>query len=275
MPVTEKWIPLPENLGAVPLSEASGLAYSYQNPGKIWTHQDSGNTNILFLLDSETAEIVARYRIEGTVNIDWEDIEVSFGPDENITYLYISDTGDNNLRRNQYTVYRIKEPVFEEAHRGQTITLSNLDLDQIDFDYPDGSHDAEGLMVDPETLDIFLTTKRSTFSKLYVLPYPQENGVRNEAVFAGEFGFRDSSAATTNLQGDKVLIKNRQEIFFWERQMGETMVEMLARTPLRAPYIGEPQGEAICLDPNNNYFTLSEELNSSTPPNLYKYLLSN
>ncbi|SNS22496.1 TonB-dependent receptor [Belliella buryatensis] len=83
------------------------------------------------------------------------------------------------------------------------------------------------------------------------------------------------SITTTNLQGDKVLIKNRQEIFFWERQLGETMVEMLARTPVRAPYIGEPQGEAICLDPNNNYYTVSEELNSSTPPNLYKYLLSN
>jgi len=48
---------------------------------------------------------------------------------------------------------------------------------------------------------------------------------------------------------------------------------MLSRTPIKAPYIGEPQGEAIAFDLDHNYFTLSEELNSTTVPNLYKYNL--
>ncbi|MCH7414456.1 hypothetical protein MM213_13235 [Belliella sp. R4-6] len=275
MPFSEKWNPLPEIKGTVALREASGLAYSYKNPGKLWSHQDSGNTNMLFLIDAETGEIITRYRIEGTVNIDWEDIEISYGPEEGETYLYIGDTGDNQERRGSYTIYRFKEPEYQESHSGQTVTLSNLEIDKIDFRFPDGSHDTEGLLVDPITLDIFLATKRDVFSFLYVLPYPQKTEAVDVAFKAGEFGFRETSAATSNLAGDKVLIKNRQEIFYWEKEEDESMVQMLSRTPIKAPYAGEPQGEAICFDPDGNYFTLSEELNSTTKPNLYKYLKIN
>lgn len=270
MPLSERWASQPQSRGTVALEEASGLAYSQKNPGKLWSHQDSGNTNMLFLIDAETGEIITRYRIEGTVNIDWEDIEISFGPEEGETYLYVSDTGDNNQRRRSYTIYRFIEPAFDESHTGQTITLSNLQIDQINFEYPDGSHDTEGLLVDPMTLDIFLATKRDLFSTLYVLPYPQDTKALDQAFKAGEFGFRATSAATSNLAGDQVLIKNRQEIFFWERNESETMVEMFGRTPIRAPYIGEPQGEAICFDPDGGYFTLSEFSNSIIPV-LYYY----
>jgi hypothetical protein len=275
MPFSESWNPLPELKGTVGLGEASGLAYSHKNAGKLWSHQDSGNTNMLFLLDAESGEIIARYRIEGTVNIDWEDIEISYGPEAGETYLYIGDTGDNNKRRISYTIYRFKEPTYQDAHFGQTITLTDLDIAQFNFEFPDGSHDTEGLLVDPLTMDIFLATKRDVVSVLFVLPFPQKAEGRNIAIKAGEFGFRETSAATSNLTGDKVLIKNRQEIFYWEREDNETMVQMLSKTPIKAPYVGEPQGEAICFDPDNNYFTVSEELNSATRPDLYKYLKIN
>jgi hypothetical protein len=271
MSVTQKWSQLPETIGQVNLMEASGLAYSRNNPGMVWTHQDSGNTNMLFLLDAETGEILVRYRIDGTVNIDWEDMELSIGPEPGENYVYISDTGDNQQRRNNYTIYRFKEPFYKSEHQGQTLNLTNLELETIIFQYPDGSKDGEGMFVDPETLDIFITTKRDTYSRLYVIPYPQLIGEINVAKFAGEFGFRESSAATTNQSGSKVLIKNRQDIFFWEKENGETMVQMLSRTPIRAPYAGEPQGEAICFDLEDNYFTLSEALNTTQLPNLYKY----
>ncbi|WP_194776762.1 hypothetical protein [Pararhodonellum marinum] len=271
MPVTDQFKPIPDEMGPVKISEASGLAWSYRNPGMIWTHNDSGNTNMLFLLNAETGEIVTTYRIGGTVNIDWEDIEVSYGPMEGETYIYLADTGDNNKRRPEYTIYRFPEPVFDTAHEGEIVTLNELEIDRIIFRFPDGSHDTEGMLVDPFTKDIFLATKRDVVSMLYVAPYPQTVEERFTLYKAGEFSFRETSAATCSLSGEKVLIKNRQEIFYWERNDGESMVEMLARTPIRAPYIGEPQGEAICFDPDYNYFTLSEALNSSNDPILYKY----
>ncbi|UJP66574.1 hypothetical protein [Mongoliitalea daihaiensis] len=272
MPVTDKWASLPDVIGKVNLMEASGLSYSRKNPGKVWTHQDSGNTNMLFLLDAHTGEILVRYRVDGTVNIDWEDMEISDGPEPGESYLYLSDTGDNQQRRNSYTIYRFKEPLYSPEHLGQTLNLSNVDVETLNFQYPDGSRDGEGMFVDPQTLDIFLTTKRDAYARLYVIPYPQKIGAINLAIFAGEFGFRESSAATVNQDGTKVMIKNRQDIFYWEKEHGESMVEMLSRTPIRAPYIGEPQGEAICFDLEDNYFTLSEALNSTQQPNLYKYI---
>jgi hypothetical protein len=275
MPFTDDFESLPEEKGEVRMSEASGIAWSMKNPGMIWAHNDSGHANNLFLIDSTNGEIVARYTIGGTINLDWEDMELSYGPDEDEFYIYIADTGDNNERRPNYSIYRFPEPVYEEAHFGQTVILNDTEVDRIRFQYPDGSHDAEGMLVDPLTKDIFLVTKRDVVSMLYVLPYPQPVDELYTIYKAGNFSFRQASAATSSLSGNRVLIKNRQEIFYWTRNSGESMVEMLAGTPVKAPYAGEPQGEAICFDPNYNYFTLSEELNSSTIPPLFKYNFKN
>lgn len=275
MPFTEDFEPLPENKGEVAMSEASGLAWSMKNPGKIWAHNDSGHANTIFLIDSTSGEIMARYTISGTVNLDWEDMELSYGPSEGEYYIYIADTGDNNERRPNYSIYRFPEPEYYESHYGRNIFLDDAGVERIRFEYPDGSHDTEGILVDPLTKDIFLVTKRDVVSMLYVLPYPQPINELYTIYKAGEFSFRQASAATSSLSGERVLIKNRQEIFYWQREAGETMVEMLARTPVKAPYAGEPQGEAICFDLDYNYFTLSEELNSSTVPPLFKYTYNN
>lgn len=273
MAFTELYESIPTENGSVEISEASGIAYSTRNPGKIWAHNDSGHPNSLFLIDENTGEIVATYQVDGTANIDWEDMEVSRGPIDGQSYIYISDTGDNDERRVSYSVYRFEEPLFEESHRGQTVRIDDIDVDRIQFAYPDGSHDTEAMFVDPLTLDIFLTTKRDAVSLLYVLPYPQDVEALADCFKAGEFSFREASAGTCSTDGQHVLIKNRQQIFYWQRQANETMVQMLERTPVSAPYAGEPQGEAICFDPELNYYTLSEQANFTAWPILYKYLL--
>lgn len=273
MPVTEQYDPYPDTMGSVVMTEASGLGWSINNPGMIWSHNDSGHTNTLFLLDASTGEIVARYKIGGTVNLDWEDMEVSGGPVDGVSYIYVGDVGDNDQKRPEYSIYRFPEPVFEESHRGQNVNLTDPDVDRIRFQYPDGSKDTESLLVDPFTNDIFLVTKRGAVSVLYALPYPQPVDETYTIYKAGEFSFRQASAGTSSGDGSRVLIKNRAEIFYWERQPGETMTEMLSRTPVKAPYGGEPQGEAISFDPDYNYYTLSEALNSNTQPNLYRYNL--
>ncbi len=263
----------PDELGEVEMSEASGIAWSLKNPGFIWAHNDSGHANNLFLIDVTNGEIVARYVVEGTHNYDWEDMEVSYGPDPNKSYIYLADTGDNSQVRPNYSIYRFEEPLFEESHRGELVRIDDIKVDRIRFAYPSGSYDTESMLVDPLTNDIFLITKRGEFSKLFVLPYPQPVETMHTIIKAGVFSFRQASAASSSISGDRIVIKNRQEIFYWKRGANESVVEMLARVPEKAPYIGEPQGEAICFDPDNNYYTLSEALNSSTIPPLYRYNL--
>jgi hypothetical protein len=275
LPVSDKYELLPETKGKVAMREASGIAWSRKNPGMIWAHNDSGSPNTLYLLDAANGEIIAMYKVQGTSNLDWEDIEVSAGPLNDESYIYVSDTGDNDQKKQEYLIYRFPEPIFLESHRGLLINVSDLKVDKLRFNYPDKSHDVEGLMVDPLTKDIFLATKRDLKSILFVAPYPQPLDELFTLLKAGTFSFRETSAASVSHDGQMVLIKNRQEIFYWERVFNEPFAKMLARTPVKAPYIVEPQGEAICFDPENNYFTLSEELNSSTRPLLYKYSLKN
>ncbi|MCH6200842.1 hypothetical protein MMU07_14755 [Aquiflexum sp. LQ15W] len=243
--------------GKVALKEGSGLAYSRQNPGFIWTIQDKGNSNIIYLIDAATGENIAEYQIKNTKNRDWEDIEISVGPLPGKSYLYIGDTGDNNLEYEEYVVYRFEEPKFEEAHRYQSNTLE-IPIDQIVFEYPRKSHDVETLMVDPLTKDIFLVTKRDLFSLLYTLPYPQHTDKKNKAVLRGTFSFRVATAGTVSEDGGEVLIKTYDKIFYWKRSEGQSFPELLATVPLLAPYEREVQGEAICFDEKGGYFTLSE-----------------
>lgn len=256
--------------GEVALEEASGLAWSRNNPGFIWTHQDSGNDNSLFLLDSKNGEIVATYRIRGTQNRDWEDIEIAPGPLEGKNYLYVGDFGDNNAVYGSYTIYRFEEPRFEESQRGKEIDLE-IEVDHINYCYPEQDHDVEALMVDPFTKDIYLVTKRDMGSIVYVAPYPQLMGDEFTVLKGGEFPFWAVTAATVSEDGQEILIRTYDQIFYWHREGDEPLVETLGREPLKAPYNPEEaQGEAVCFNNKGGYYTLSEFSNNIRPV-LYFY----
>ncbi|WP_232826740.1 hypothetical protein [Cognataquiflexum aquatile] len=258
-----------ESKGKVGLKESSGLAYSRKNSGFVWTLMDKGNTNSIYLLDANTGETVAEYKISGAQNRDWEDLEISIGPESGKTYLYIGDTGDNNLDYEDYTIYRIEEPRFEETHRSKTIDLE-VPLDKIVFEYPDKSHDVEAILVDPTTKDILLVTKRDIFSLLFSLPFPQKTDKLNKAILSGTFPFRIATAGTVSEDGNEVLIKNYDKIFFWKKTTDQSLVELLGSIPSFAPYEKEEQGEAICFDDKGGYFTLSE-WNDDVIPELNYY----
>lgn len=74
------------------LDEASGLAASYTNQGMMWSHNDSGDTNRIFLMDS-LGKGTKEFYLEGAVNRDWEDMAISKFSDGN--YIYVGDIGDN------------------------------------------------------------------------------------------------------------------------------------------------------------------------------------
>ena len=271
LPFSDIYSTTPKESGEVEISEASGLAYSRKNPGMVWTHNDSGHTNSLFLLNANTGEIVAKYTIAGTSNIDWEDMEIAVDPEDGEPYIYVSDTGDNNEKRTNYTIYKFKEPYHSNNPENRNILLTDVHVERIRFKYPDGSHDTEAMFVDPSTKDIYLATKRDVVSFLYVIPYPQKIDEIYTIFKVGEFSFREASAGSVSADGNKIIIKNRQNIYYWEREEGELMFEALERVPLRLPYVGETQGEAICFDIEDNYYTLSEQTNSLIKPILYKY----
>ena len=263
--------PQAEARGESTLIEASGLAPSVKNPGYLWSHQDKNNSNQIFLLDEETGKTVASYTFDGVLNRDWEDIEIGPGPEEGEVYIYLGEIGDNNAVYGQYRIYRIPEPIFLESHKGQ-VNRIDVEVDIIEYIYPDKNHDAETLLLDPYTKDIFVVSKRDYLSYIYVLPYPQSKETTTTATKVGKLFFREATGGNISLDGRHMVIKNYERIFYWPRVDSLNMVDWLKTEPFLLPYNPvEPQGEAICFDINSKgYYTLSEFSNEIIPQ-LYYY----
>lgn len=227
------------------IKETSGIADSKINPGHLWVEQDSGNPPMLYLLKHDGSVTDSVY-IKGAVNRDWEDITLSDGN------LYIGDIGDNNAAYGEYAIYRFAEPAVG------TDTVEAFD--RIVFTYPDSAHDAEALLVDPATKDIYIITKRDTKSKLYKLSYPQSTTTVSEAVFVSDLTFGGAVSAAISPDSKEIIVKTYTQLYHYNKSAEVKIDEALSKMPATIDYQVEAQGEAISfgLD-NNGFFTLSEE----------------
>ena len=163
-------IPAVNDLVRQDLLEVSGVAASRINPGILYIHQDSGDPNQVYLTDGNGAD-------KGTLtltlvsNRDWEDIAVGPGPVAGKSYVYVGDIGDNDTKYSSVFIYRFEEPDLTGKTLPFVLDIPNVDV--IELKYPDGSNNAETLMVDPLTKDIYIASKQSNLSKIYVAHYPQ------------------------------------------------------------------------------------------------------
>lgn len=242
------------------IDEASGLAPSRSMDGFLWTIQDSGNPASLYLISKDGTSI-KEYKVQGATNRDWEDVAIGPGPDKRINYLYIGETGNNNQPvAASSTVYRVPEiadlnGVFDAGS-----------LEKIIYKYPDGPRDAEALMVDPATRDIFIISKEPSQTGIYRLPFPQATG---ETVTAEKVGMIPGISMVTSgdISGDgsEILIRTYVSAYYWKKKNGETVGQTLSRaTDSQLSVVLEPQGEAICFDRQaNGFYTISEKSNAA------------
>ncbi len=144
------------------INESSGLVASRTTPGLYWTHNDSGDGPYIYAFDERGARR-GTWRVKGATARDWEDIAAGPGPQAGTSYLYIGDIGDNGGRREAIIVYRFKEPAIKPADSSSNKRkpLVTDDAEVIRFQYPDGAHDSEALLVHPKTGDVYIVTKIS------------------------------------------------------------------------------------------------------------------
>jgi hypothetical protein len=151
----------PQKVGSLKskaLDESSGLVASRSMPGKYWTHNDSGDGPFIYLI-SEQGELFGVWRVTGAQAIDWEDISIGPGPEVGKRYLYIADIGDNDSVRKEIVVYRVAEPAQDNGNSSKAKPQVTETAEAIRLRYPDGSHDAEALLVDPASGDMYIVTK--------------------------------------------------------------------------------------------------------------------
>ncbi len=253
--------------------EASGIAAGRKTPGILWTFNDSGGRNRIFAMDGS-----GRHRgifiLAGATNRDWEDIAVGPGPEPGVSYIYVGDIGDNSSRKYTKYIYRIAEPAIDPAASAGVTTITGVET--FAFQYPDGNRDAETLLVDPTTQDIYIVSKREENVHVYRAAWPQpfsRNGFHSVSLleFICELPMNWINAGDFSPDGKGILLKTEGELYYWENEGNEPLKVVFQRTPLRLPYIREPLGEAVCWAADGHgYYTVSEEENQ-IPARLYYY----
>ncbi len=179
-----------QTLGAIrnpAVTESSGLVASRSMPGVYWTHNDSGDGPYLYAI-SPTGESRGVLRVEGARAIDWEDIAAGPGPAPgNKSYLYVGDIGDNSSARQEVVVYRIPEPTSLDSQSTKTQPQLSQPAEAFRLRYPDGSHDAEALLVHPTTGDLYIVIKVAFASpSVYKAVAPLHSGKVTTLTHLGE-----------------------------------------------------------------------------------------
>ncbi|WP_344181014.1 hypothetical protein [Kribbella lupini] len=130
------------------VDQTSGLARSQNYDGIWWTVNDSGDKLEVIGVDKE-GKVRAVLGLKAPV----KDVE-AIAVDHDGT-IYIADIGDNKKNRDMIEVFTIPEPSNLEDSE-------SVKFHRYDFEYPDGAHDAETLLIDPESKRLFFVTKVSS-----------------------------------------------------------------------------------------------------------------
>jgi hypothetical protein len=142
-------------------TEISGLALSQLHPGVIWLHNDSGGGPFIYAVDARTCRTLATMRIAGAEARDFE--AIAAGRDSRgRPVLWIADVGDNRDNWPYVRLLRVREPAI--------LTSATLTASTFRFTYSDRPHNAEALLADPHSQQLWVVTKQLAHGRIYALP---------------------------------------------------------------------------------------------------------
>lgn len=229
--------------------ELSGLVASRTQPGVLWAHNDSGDRPRVFALRPD-GNVLADLDVPGARAIDWEDIAIRGGD------LYLGDIGDNDEQRPSIDVYRVAEPHVPAD--GTTARAERLRLR-----YPDGPHNAETLLVDPNSAELTIVTKQPDGrSGVYVAPAPSPTATTTLRL-AARLRLGAGALATggdVSADGNVIAIRTYDSVFAWRRRSGISLAAALRARPCVSPTrLRDGQGEALALTRDGRaFFTVPE-----------------
>ncbi len=250
----------PSQIGTITsstLSEISGITPSRTAKGLWWVHNDSGDKARIYAINS-SGKLLGRYDVTGARNRDWEDM-AGFVDIQKKPILYLADFGDNDSKRDDLTIYRVREP---DLSKGLPKGLPKGPIEGVTeqaeafpFRYPDGRHDAEALFVDPKSGRPYVITKTmSPPCGVYRFPLPLRPGekVTLEKV-KGEAADRLSkviliTGAASSADGTRVVVRTYFGAFELTRTRGgpgSSFETIFSTIPVTIKLPLERQGEAI------------------------------
>ncbi|TAD92500.1 MAG: hypothetical protein EAY75_02385 [Bacteroidetes bacterium] len=195
----------PPQVGAlgVQLAEVSGLVWVH---GRLYGLNDGGNPNAIYRIDTTTGAIAQTIVLEGTTNIDWEDMA------QDSSHIYVADVGNNGTGiRTNLVVYKFAKSWIA----ADTVTrVPAQAIERIAFAYADQTNftnatvnntrfDCEAVIVLRNQLHLFTKNWVSATTVHYTLPTQAGKHVaaRKDSMATG--GFMITGAAVAGY--DKVV----------------------------------------------------------------------
>jgi hypothetical protein len=248
------------------LDELSGIVESRRTRGLLWAHNDAGNKPRLFAI-TKAGALAAVLDLQVAGALDLEDIAIGPGPMVGQPYLYVGDIGDNEEKRPTLAIYRVLEPSVTPGPVAVGGTLTGIET--LTLVYPDGTHNAETLLVDPITGDVFLVTKSSEGeSHVFRAPAPLSTTGPNQLQETGtvlHFGMGALAGEPRATGGDispggaQIIVRTYDHAFLWRRIAGQSVAQALAGTPCPLPLHSDEHGEALGFAADGSgYYAASE-----------------
>lgn len=156
--------------------ESSGLLLL---DNRLVTLNDSGNTPVLYELDTTSLEVVREVTITNFGNTDWE----ALSADD--TYIYIGDFGNNLGKRRDLRILRISRAEYTIKDKIEAEAISFSYEDQLDFNGKGNSDwDAEALIAGTDSLWVFTKQWQKKGTTVYSLPKtPGQHQARNSTSY--------------------------------------------------------------------------------------------
>lgn len=261
-----------ENRGVIEytkLDENSGMVVGIENPDIIWAVND-GSANEIYGFDKygKSRTIINFKKDLLQDESDVEDIAII--KIDGVSYIALADIGDNSSNRKTCTILLVPEPKSKSLDK--EVEIKSKDILRIEFKYNDGPRDAECLLADPITNNLYIVSKREVNARLYELKFPFDYSKTNTFQFKSTFPFGNNpdmeftgiTAGDISKDGKKFLIKDYNNIWYFQRSENESVVSALSKSPQKIKTysytLEEPQGESVCWEyDNSGFYTASEE----------------
>jgi len=226
----------------------------------VFTHNDSGDEARFFAVDARTCATRAVYTVDGATNIDWEDMARGTAGDGS-PVLWLGDIGDNDARRTSVVVYEVTEPGASSVE-GKVPVRSQWTLT-----YPDGAHDAETLLVDPETGRPVVVTKDVAGGQSRVYRIPAAGSGVLEPLTRLDVRALDRgglagptwsvTGGATSPDRRSVVLRTYLAAWVWTAKPGEPLAAILARRPenLDVPIDRQPESVSFSRDGRGLWLT--------------------
>lgn len=244
------------------LAEVSGLVAT--KDGYI-ALPDGGDTLELFELNKK-CQVTQRHSFQEDP-FDPEDLAIT----QDGT-LWVADVGDNELERDTVALWKIAPD------------KSSAELNRLT--YPDGKHDAEALLMQPDGKPVIVTKdlKGTGISGIYRADQPLRGEepspmkklgeVKLKATGTGGYqygpvGQKLVTGAAMSPDGKRAVVRTYADAYEWKVSGGDVAKALTKTKPLRTPLPGEPQGESITF--SGGKFITATEAVGGEEARLYSY----